>query len=245
MQKVVFPIVALVGFLSLVMLYLAGTGYQAGTFELGQAFTIMRWCAYGGISAVGLVIFTMLWLRPAGLPLLVLFVSAMAGLMAFYLPYRQQQIAAQVPPIHDISTNTANPPEFVAVAPLRANAPNSPQYAGPETAALQHEHYPDIMTQVYVQSPQEVFEAITGIIADMGWEMVDANMADGRIEATAVTRWFGFRDDVVFRLQAGPANSTIMDMRSKSRVGRSDIGVNANRIRTFTAVLNDRLVVQD
>jgi uncharacterized protein (DUF1499 family) len=99
------------------------------------------------------------------------------------------------------------------------------------------------MTHGYVQSPQQVFEAITGMIADMGWEMVDASLADGRIEATAVTRWFGFRDDGVFRLQAGPANSTIMDMRSKSPVGRSDIGVNANRIRTFTAVLNDRLMV--
>lgn len=225
------------------MLYLAGSGYQGGSLALGQAFAIRRWCAYGGITAVGLAIFTMLWLRPNGLSLLVLLVSALAGLMAFHLPYRQQQIAAQVPPIHDISINTINPPQFVAIVPLRAGSPNPPKYDRPETAALQHEQYPDIMTHGYVQSPQQVFEAITGMIADMGWEMVDASLADGRIEATAVTRWFGFRDDGVFRLQAGPANSTIMDMRSKSPVGRSDIGVNANRIRTFTAVLNDRLMV--
>jgi len=79
----------------------------------------------------------------------------------------------------------------------------------------------------------------------MGWEVVDANLDDGRVEATDTTRWFGFKDDVVIRLESGLADSTVLDMRSKSRVGRSDIGVNANRIRTFTAALNEKLMVED
>jgi uncharacterized protein (DUF1499 family) len=245
MNKVIIPIVALVGFSSLLLLYLAGTGYKSGSFELGQAFTLLRYCAYGGITAVGLVIFLMVWLRPTGLPVLILFVSALAGLAAFYLPYRQQQIAVRVPPIHDITTNIGNPPRFVAVVPLRASAPNPPDYLGGETAELQRQFYPDIMTQVYVQAPGDVYAAATDVISDMGWEMVDANLNEGRIEATDTTRWFGFKDDVVIRLQAGPAQSTVMDMRSKSRVGRSDIGVNANRIRTFTAALNEKLMVEN
>lgn len=243
MNRAVFPIVALAGFLALLMLYLAGVGYKAGSFELGQAFTIMRYCAYVGITSVGLVIFYLLWQRPSGLPVFVLFMSALAGMAAYYLPYRQQQMAQLVPPIHDITTSTTNPPQFVAVVPLRANAPNPPEYLGGETAELQRRFYPDIMTRVYVQSPAEVFAAVNEVIRDFGWEVVDANQAQGRVEATATTKWFGFKDDIVIRLQAGSANSTILDMRSKSRVGRSDIGVNANRIRVFTAALNDKLQV--
>jgi len=243
MNKVILPIISLVGFISLLLLYLAGTGFRSGTFELGQAFNIMRYCAYGGIASVGVVIFYLLWQRPQGIQLAVLFVSALAGLTAFYLPYRQQQIAATVPPIHDITTNISNPPQFVAVVPLRASAPNPPEYLGGETAQLQRQFYPDIMSRVYVQPPQEVFAIVGEVISEMGWELVDANMADGRLEATDTTQWFGFKDDVVIRLEAGPANSTVLDIRSKSRIGRSDIGVNANRIRAFTAALNEKLMV--
>jgi len=218
MNKVIFPIVSLLGFLALLLLYLAGTGYVNGVFELGQAFTIMRYCAYAGITSVGLVIFYLLWQRPVGLKVLILFLSALAGLTAFYLPYRQQQIASQVPPIHDITTSIASPPQFVAIVPLRADAPNPPEYLGGETSELQRQFYPDIMS---------------------------ANLADGRVEATETTKWFGFKDDVVVRLTRGTADSTILDVRSKSRVGRSDIGVNAKRIRTFTSLLNARLGVEN
>ena len=244
MRKVIIPIVTLVGFVSLLLLYLAGAGFQSGSFELGQAFTIMRYCAYAGISSVGLVIFTLLWLRPQGIPMLLLFISALAGLVAFYLPYRQQQIAAQVPPIHDITTDISNPPQFVAVLPLRAAAPNPPEYLGGETSALQQEFYPDIMSRAYLQTNAEVFSAAAQLINELGWELVDANEADGRLEATVTTKWFGFKDDVVIRLETGPADSTVFDMRSKSRIGRSDIGANAGRIRAFTAALNEKLMVE-
>ena len=244
MNRVIFPIISLVGFASLLLLYLAGAGFKSGTFELGQAFTLLRYCAFGGIASVGIVIFYLLWQRPMGIQLGVLFLSALAGLAAFYLPYRQQQIAASVPPIHDITTNINNPPQFVAVIPLRASAPNPHEYLGGETSELQREFYPDIMSRVYVQSPSEVFAAATDVVSEMGWDLVDANEADGRIEATDTTPWFGFKDDVVIRLEAESANSTVLDIRSKSRIGRSDIGVNANRIRTFTAELNAKLMVE-
>ena len=243
MNKVVIPIVAAVGLASLLMLYLAGAGFRNGTFELGQAFTLLRYCAYGGITGVGLTIFIIIWERPAGISLLVLFFSALAGLAAFYLPYRQQQIAARVPPIHDITTNIDNPPAFVAIVPIRAGAPNPPEYLGGETAELQREYYPDMMSQVYVQPPEAVFTAVTEVVVDMGWELVDANVTDGRIEATDTTVWFGFKDDIVIRLDAGLANSTVLDVRSKSRIGRSDIGTNARRIRAFIAALNEKLMV--
>lgn len=230
--------------MSLVILYLAGVGYQSGNLELGQAFTVMRYCAYAGITTAGLVIFFMLWHRPEGIALFLLFLSALAGLTAFYLPYRQQQIAQRVPPIHDITTNITNPPEFVAIVPLRAGSPNPPEYLGGETSRLQKEFYPDLMTHVYVQPPDQVFAAVVEVVEDFGWELVDANSEEGRVEATESTRWFGFKDDVVVRLKPGAAtDSTILDIRSKSRVGRSDIGVNANRIRRFSKALNTKLMI--
>ena len=148
-----------------------------------------------------------------------------------------------MPPIHDITTNIDNPPAFVAIVPIRAGAPNPPEYLGGETAELQREYYPDMMSQVYVQPPEAVFTAVTEVVVDMGWELVDANVTDGRIEATDTTVWFGFKDDIVIRLDAGLANSTVLDVRSKSRIGRSDIGTNARRIRAFIAALNEKLMV--
>jgi uncharacterized protein (DUF1499 family) len=70
----------------------------------------------------------------------------------------------------------------------------------------------------------------------MGWEIVAADPATGRIEATATTFWYGFKDDVVVRVGAGNGGSVI-DVRSKSRVGRSDLGANASRIRTYLEAL--------
>lgn len=57
--------------------------------------------------------------------------------------------------------------------------------------------------------------------------------AEGRIEATATTRWFGFKDDVVIRIVPSAVNGSRVDIRSVSRVGLSDVGTNARRIRTF------------
>jgi len=141
------------------------------------------------------------------------------------------------PPIHDISTDTASPPEFVAVVELRGPTDNPPEYSGDETARLQLEAYPDIETIVLLDPPSFVFETALEVAEDMGWEIVASNANEGRIEATATTPWVGFKDDVVIRIRAdGP--ETRVDVRSKSRVGRGDMGVNAKRIRAF----RDRLV---
>ena len=72
----------------------------------------------------------------------------------------------------------------------------------------------------------------------MGWHIVAAKSEEGRIEATATTLWFGFKDDVVIRIMPTAAGSRL-DIRSKSRVGLSDVGVNAARIREFVAALGE------
>lgn len=241
MQKVIFPLVAAVGFLAIGGLFLAGSGYQSGLLDLGQAFTLMRYCAVAGISGAGLSIFCILWQRPVGSTLAVIFVSAVFGLTAFYLPYRQQLMAQKLPLIHDISTDTQNPPLFIDVLATRAGAPNPPEYDGAEVAKLQRTAYPDLMPVVYVNNPEEVFNAALSLINERGWTVAGNELTSGRIEATATTRWFGFKDDVVLRIKPGLGGSTVFDMRSKSRVGLSDVGVNAGRIRAFVADLSAEL----
>jgi uncharacterized protein (DUF1499 family) len=74
----------------------------------------------------------------------------------------------------------------------------------------------------------------------MCWKIVDENQAEGRIEATATTLWFGFKDDVVIRIAPSPGNGTRVDIRSVSRVGLSDLGTNARRIRTFLKMFSKK-----
>jgi uncharacterized protein (DUF1499 family) len=67
----------------------------------------------------------------------------------------------------------------------------------------------------------------------MGWELVDAAASEGRIEATASTSYLGFKDDVVIRIET-VNGGTAVDIRSKSRMGKGDMGANAKRVRAFS-----------
>ncbi len=135
-------------------------------------------------------------------------------------------------PIHDISTDLVNPPQFVAVAALRTANDNPAGYTGGDTPDLQRAAYPDIETIVLLDPVSFVYDEALQVANDMGWEIVAENAETGIIEATAATPYVGFRDDVVIRIRAVSAE-TLVDVRSKSRVGRGDMGVNAARIREF------------
>ncbi|MEE4186242.1 MAG: DUF1499 domain-containing protein [Gammaproteobacteria bacterium] len=139
-------------------------------------------------------------------------------------------------PIHDISTDTADPPAFVAVAELRGPNDNPAEYAGPETAAQQAAAYPDLQTLVLADPYSLVFATALEVAERMGWEIVASDANAGRIEATATTPFVGFKDDVVIRIR-DRSPQTLVDVRSKSRLGMGDMGVNAKRIRDYTGQL--------
>jgi uncharacterized protein (DUF1499 family) len=167
-------------------------------------------------------------------------IPGVAGLviaLAFaYVPWQWKQTVDSLPYIHDITTDTHNPPEFVAAARLRKDDEHPITYDGPEVAAQQKEAYPDLAPLI-VQAPQDqVFEAAKATLLAMGLTLSDADPAAGRIEATQKSFWYGFTDDVVVRIAQTP-EGTRVDVRSKSRVGRSDLGQNAKRIRIFLAKL--------
>ncbi len=222
------PLVAVVAFLLLVV---AGPGTRMGLWHYRTGFLLLRWGAYLGIAGAGIGLVTLLW-RPAGTPIWRPLLAVGLGALAFIVPSRLAARAGRVPPIHDITTDTERPPEFVAVLPLRADAPNPSAYGGEEIAAQQRTAYPDLAPLRLEQPPGEVFGPALAAARAAGWEIVAADSAAGRIEATATTAWFGFKDDVVIRIEPEGAGSRV-DVRSVSRVGRSDVGANAARIRAY------------
>ncbi len=145
------------------------------------------------------------------------------------------------PMIHDISTDLQNPPEFFAVPALRTTRDNSLDRSDPENLVdLQREHYPDLNT-LFIDRPfEQVFDQAVALVKKRGWEIASVSAANGRIEATDTTLLMGFKDDVVIRIQT-EGNRTRVDMRSVSRAGKGDLGVNAERIRSFLAALKQQL----
>jgi hypothetical protein len=224
------------------LVFLSGPGYRLGLLELSAAFTLLRWGAYLGLASVPLIIGYAFWQRPQGRVTSVLAFSALAGLIAFYIPFSQMQNARSVPPIHDISTDLVDPPAFVDIIPLRRDAPNPADYAGEETAQQQRAAYPEIVTLRVDYPLDPVFDAAQEVVRARGWELVSVSRTGelARIEATDTTFWFGFKDDLVIRITT-TGEGTQVDVRSKSRVGRSDLGVNAERIQQFLAALRAQL----
>jgi hypothetical protein len=140
-------------------------------------------------------------------------------------------------PIHDITTDTLDPPEFIETAKERTPEENPAAYSGSESAEIQLAAYPDIETIVLLDPRSFVFQIALETANDMGWDVVAADAETGHIEATASTPFVGFKDDVVIRIRTDGAE-TLVDVRSKSRIGRGDMGVNAARIRQFRDKLN-------
>jgi uncharacterized protein (DUF1499 family) len=139
--------------------------------------------------------------------------------------------AGKVPPIHDISTDLQQPPQPVALLALRGEDANPLDYST-EVAAAQARAYPDIQPAYLAMSKAEALKQVEQVALDMGWKVVNVDPALGLLEATDTTFWFGFVDDILVRVQAEEGRVRV-DVRSVSRVGRSDIGKNAARIKDF------------
>jgi hypothetical protein len=172
-----------------------------------------------------------------------------------------QSRSARIPPIHDVSTNITDPPVFspAVMAARKAAGANPvsamdapmgslPAYQGPGFAALAaktlgqvgHEAYPAVRPLALAADPARVVAAAEAEAKAQGWKVSTAGPAGGVIEATAETFWFGFKDDVAIRIRPGANGGSVVDVRSTSRVGLSDIGANAARIEAFLAGLKVR-----
>jgi uncharacterized protein (DUF1499 family) len=140
--------------------------------------------------------------------------------------------------IHDISTDLIDPPLFKAATKLRGTN-NNPTTITPHNAAIQRKLYPNITS---ISSPLTVtdsFKRSITIAEQLGWEIHSQDDIHFLIESIDSTKWLGFKDDIIIRVKKADSGSTI-DIRSVSRVGRSDLGKNALRIQTFTKAFDTR-----
>jgi uncharacterized protein (DUF1499 family) len=137
--------------------------------------------------------------------------------------------ASSVPAIHNISTDVVDPPRFEAVVPLRGPDANSLDFDAGKIAPLQQQAYPWVRPLESQLPPDQALRRAVAVLEELGLEIVHVDEAGGRVEATATTFWFGFKDDVVVRVRPAAAGS-VVDVRSVSRVGVSDLGANARRI---------------
>ncbi|MEH6590148.1 MAG: DUF1499 domain-containing protein [Halioglobus sp.] len=136
------------------------------------------------------------------------------------------------PSIHDISTDTQNPPEFVTALKTRGEGSN-PLTVKPDSIAAQLEAYPDLATLRSDASAAQAYSHAIASAEALGWEVYHRDAEAGVIEAVDTTTIMGFKDDIVIRIQSA-AEQTLIDLRSVSRVGRGDMGANAKRIRAFS-----------
>lgn len=213
---------------------LAGLGTRWGWWDYRAGFLILSCAAWSGMAAAALSVYAMVVALRDRLRRAIVFGihGLIIGALVFGVPWYLVHEGRTLPPIHDITTDTEQPPEFVAVLPLRKDAPNTTEYGGTELAALQKKGYPDLAPAILPMPPRAAFELALRLARASGWEIVAAVADDNRIEATATTDWFGFKDDIVIRIRPAAAGSRV-DMRSVSRVGHSDLGANARRIREF------------
>jgi len=224
--------------LGAVVLGSAGLGYRFGLWSLGTAFAILKWSVY---VAIGVFVIAAVSLALGfrgrswtGVACAVLALLVAAGTAA--VPLDMRRTAGSLPYIHDVTTDTERPPEFAALRAVRESSANGAAYGGPEVAAQQKQGYADIVPLLLPLPPDRALARAEAAARALGWEIVAAAPAEGRLEATATTRWFGFKDDIVVRVTPAPGGSRV-DIRSVSRVGRSDLGANARRIRAFLAAL--------
>ncbi len=226
------------GILAALLLLFSGYGYQWEWWGLGTAFTwLIPVSAVAGLISFSLALFFGFARRDhpekkgAGVTAIGLVLSIVVmGTVAYWFTEAQKY-----PPIHDISTDIENPPKFRAIVPLRADASNDTTYGDQEKADLQRRYYPDVQTIQLDMEYDEVFDRALQAAEEMPWEeIVTSDRQAGLIEAYDKLPWFGFIDDVVIRIDTADTTGHYkIDVRSVSRIGRGDIGVNAHRIREY------------
>ncbi len=206
--------------------------------DVDAVISLFRYGFYVAAGAIALALATIVPTRPGERRrgFVAAFLALVIGLGAAWAPLTLFLQAVGAPRINDVSTDTVNPPPMVVILQLRSDAVTPPAYPGKAVAEQQHAAYPDLAPIVLNVPPAEAFKRVDAVAMAMGWDVVARAPNDGRIEAVDTSKWFGFHDDIVVRIRPEGGGSRI-DIRSKSRVGRADLGANAHRIRAFTARL--------
>jgi uncharacterized protein (DUF1499 family) len=162
------------------------------------------------------------------------------ALITVLIPVQWKHTLDRLPRIHDITTDMDDPPSYVDALRLRTRTDHPLTYDGADVALKQRAAYPDVRPLFVKTSKSKTFETAKRVIRDLGLELAGASLEEGRLEAVDTSPLFGFKDDLVIRIRELSTGSRV-DMRSKSRVGLSDLGQNAARIRRVSKALRSEL----
>jgi uncharacterized protein (DUF1499 family) len=220
--------IALATIVAALLVLLAGPAIRFGILSWKAGLGMFALAAL--LAGVGGLVSLVALLRRRGAPMSL--IAMIAGLAAFAFLLSGVLAGRGVPPINDIATDTANPPQFIAITVEMRGADAGPLAYDPAFAPLQAAGYPGLAPLRVASPPAEVFPKLLAAAEAMGWAIVASDAASGRIEATATLPWWGFKDDIVV-VMSPDGSGTRVDVRSKSRVGRSDLGVNAERIQEY------------
>jgi uncharacterized protein (DUF1499 family) len=205
-------------------------------------FSILLACAAVLLATAAAVIIWRTGRRGMGLAVLGVLVAALVLAWPLWLAVQ----AVRLPILNDITTDINNPPGFSrSTRALEARAGHVPPELAPETRVPQTRAYPDVQPIVIDLDADEAFQLVLAAVKSMGWELVESagpggRMGDGRIEAIDRTLIMRFPDDITIRVRPGAGQSRV-DVRSVSRYGRHDFGVNARRIGNFSRRLQELL----
>lgn len=229
------------------LIAVSGPLYRLGIANLGLALLLLPIGFFITVIGTAVMIIGVLGgtAKHASVPGTAAAIGIVVGLILIGYMLHWVSRARSTPPIHDVSTDLADPPAFVAVLPLRASAHavNSPQYIRQvharggriiDVPALQRQYFPDLQPLELSLSPAQALKKARRVAGEMHWQIDAYDPAAGRLEATAQTAFFGFKDDVVVRVRLGTSGSgSRVDARSDSRVGFGDVGTNAMRLHAF------------
>ena len=209
--------------LAALLLVISGPGTRAGAWPFQVGFGMFAGALLVGLAAAGAAIVALAVPRLRARSAPVLAAAFVLGAASAAVPLDYVRRVKTLPYINDIATDTERLPQF-----------SPPKEYQSHFAELQQIGYPDLRPLELALPPKQAFARAAETAKSEGWEITALDESAGRIEAVVTTLWFGFKDDVVIRVTPVGAGSRV-DMRSKSRVGRSDAGTNAHRIREFLA----------
>jgi uncharacterized protein (DUF1499 family) len=234
--------------IALCLLALGPLGSRLGWWHYGVG--VYQMLPASGLAAAGALSLSLATLvlggsklRPAMVAVLALCFSVATSLI--YVPLQYAYARHTLPSINDISTDTADRPAFHAVLAAReAELMDRIDVPEPQLSQLQRAGYPEIAPFRAALTVRQAFDEALAVAQLMpGWTIAAADPDTGRIEASQRSRWFDFTDDIVIRVIADVGGSRI-DMRSASRKGRRDYGVNAARISAYMGALKKRIEVR-
>lgn len=261
-MRIIIILICLFAFVMAGVIAISGPGTQLGWWDYAGGLGLVRKAATplvgeGAAALATAPLFASALLALVGLALALLRARglvALAGLAfvasaaASLVPIKMKSLADAHPLIHDITTDFENPPAIIVGADMpRKNpaayvgaepAPTRKSDAGPQLsiADAQRAAFPDIQPLILDVDRERAVGAARVAIRRLGLETLSEGADDTSvyvIEAVATSRWYGFKDDFIVRVAPRNDGGVRIDVRSKSRVGLSDLGANAARIRKF------------